>query len=104
MLGLLAYQFRLLLQVHYYLNRGYSDAQIAKTLGAHPYPVKRAYRLLQKKGDGFAEVLTDLLKQLARLDRAMKTGRTQEERVADLEVFLLMASHQLKGKGAVSPA
>ncbi len=103
MLGLLAYQFRLLLQVHHYQSRGYSDAQIAKTLGAHPYPVKRAYQLLQQKGNRFAAVMGELLQQLARLDRAMKTGRTQEERVADLELFLLSASHRLKKRGAVSP-
>lgn len=100
MLGLLAYQFRLLLQVHYYLQRGYSDAQIAKTLGLHPYPVKRACRLVQQKGDELASAASDLLQQLARLDRAMKTGQTQEERVADLELFLLVASRRLKGLGA----
>nr|MBO2479243.1 DNA polymerase III subunit delta [Bacillota bacterium] len=103
MLGLLAYQFRLLLQVDYYWRRGYTEAHIAKVLGAHPYPVKRACRLLQKKDSAFADVLRDLLQQLAQLDRAMKTGRTQEERVADLEVFLLLASHRLKGKRAVAP-
>jgi len=99
MLGLLAYQFRLLLQVHYYMKRGYSEGQIAKTLGSHPYPVKRACRVVEKKGDRLAPVMSDLLQQLARLDRAMKTGRTQEERAADLEVFLLSASYRLQGLG-----
>ncbi len=101
LLGLFSYQIRLLLQVHHFHVRGYSSSQIANILGAHPYAVQRAQKHIRQKARGFDSVLIDLLQALARLDRAMKTGQTQVERIADLEHFLLIASQKIQEQGAV---
>jgi DNA polymerase-3 subunit delta len=102
LLGLFSYQMRLLIQVQHYHFLGYSSAQIADVIGAHPYAIQRAQKHLRTKKPGeFAQVLADLLQELARLDRAMKSGRTQAERIADLEHFLLIACQKIKKQGAV---
>lgn len=83
-LMLIARQFRIILQVKNFGNKGYSQQHMATQLKIHPYVVKLAV----EQGTRFDEKrLNSILSQLADLDYAMKTGKV--EKVMGLELFLL---------------
>lgn len=81
---LLANKIRLLYQVKILSKTIYSDDEIGKIIGSHPYPVKLARGMINK----FSE--SDLLKylhELSSIDISVKTGKTYQN--IGLEQFIL---------------
>lgn len=83
-LALIARQFRIMLQVKELSSRGYSQKQIASTLGLHPYPVKIAAQQSELFSD---KALKTLLLQANKTDYAIKSG--QKEKTLALEWYIL---------------
>ncbi|MFD1066324.1 DNA polymerase III subunit delta [Oceanobacillus locisalsi] len=71
MIGLLAYQFRMILRVKQLKKKGYSQFQIQKNIGAHPYVIKVAMAREAKLSE---ERLAYIISQLAETDAKMKQG------------------------------
>lgn len=71
MIGLLAYQFRMILRVKQLKKKGYSQFQIQKQIGAHPYVVKVAMTREVRISE---ENLAYIISQLAETDAKMKQG------------------------------
>lgn len=81
---MLANQFRMIYQAKELYQSGYTEKDIASTLGVHPYRIKKAL----EKGRRFEnERLLSLLDQLASLDYQIKSS-TINKRLG-LELFLL---------------
>lgn len=81
---LLANKIRLLYQVKVLAKTIYSDEEIGRIIGSHPYPVKLARGIIHK----FSE--KDLLKylhELSNIDISVKTGKTYQN--IGLEQFIL---------------
>jgi DNA polymerase-3 subunit delta len=83
-LSLLARQFRIILQVKVLMNKGYSQQQIASTLGIHPYPVKLAAEQSQRVSES---ALRQILVYLSEEDYRIKTGKV--DKVLSLELFII---------------
>ncbi|WCN38717.1 DNA polymerase III subunit delta [Aneurinibacillus uraniidurans] len=74
-LTLLARQFRILLQIKTLAPRGYSQQQIASTLGIHPYVAK----LAGEQAHSFSEkALKNIVHRLAEEDIRIKTGQIEK--------------------------
>lgn len=83
LIGLLANQFRFMLQVGILQKERYSDEQIINELKVHPYRVKLAKENLNLHS---IEEIKDYLVKLANLDISIKKG--VKDRFIDLEIFL----------------
>lgn len=81
---LLASQFRFLFQVKRLLNKGKSEAEIAKILEVNPYRVKFSVKKLYSYSE---DMLLDYIKKLAKMDRNIKLGLINK-RIA-LELFII---------------
>lgn len=87
-LFLLARQFRLILRAKEMDHKGYTQSQIAQSIGVHPYVAKLAVQ----QGKRFsAEQLIRIMDRLAEADYEMKMGKKDKALV--LEMFFL----QLQG-------
>jgi len=84
LLALIARQFRMMLGAKELMKQGFSGPQIASQLGAHPYAVKIAGEQAKRFRQ---ETLERMLKELADLDVAMKTGAI--DKALGLELFIL---------------
>lgn len=94
-LSLIARQFRIILQVNELNARGYSQKQIASTLGLHPYPVKIA----AQQGKQFTDkALRTLLLEANKTDYAIKLG--QKEKTLALEWYILSVNRWAGPRGA----
>lgn len=86
--ALIARQIRMMLQIKELESQHYSPQQIASHIGAHPYVVKltaekaRQYNSMQ---------LAQLLKRIADIDYAMKSGFVDKNLA--LEMFILSVGH-----------
>jgi DNA polymerase-3 subunit delta len=87
--ALIARQFRIMLQAKTMHQQGYSQQQIASRIAVHPFAVRVA---LKQSARYSAETLSRLLKELADLDYAMKSGRI--DKLLGLELFLLRLMSQ----------
>lgn len=81
---MLANQFRLMYQAKVMTSKGYREADIAKELNVHPYPVKLA---LQKSRGYDLERLLAILDELSNLDYQIKSGKI--EKTLALDLFIL---------------
>ena len=82
---MLANQFRIMYQARGFYAMGYSEANIAKELGIHPYRIKLAL----SKGKQYSDdVLLSYLGKLADMDIQIKTGKI--DKTLALELFILM--------------
>lgn len=84
MLALLAYQFRTLLRVKLLKQKGYSQAQMQKQLGIHPFVVKIA---LTRESKFTIDQLSIFIDKLTNTDAAMKQGKMEKELAFDLLLY-----------------
>ena len=84
MIGLIASQFRFLLQVKLLYNKGLSNDKIASSLGVHPYRVKLAISNLYYYSK---ELLESYLIKLFELDKKIKLGIIDKNTA--FELFIL---------------
>jgi DNA polymerase-3 subunit delta len=94
LLVLIARQFRIMSGTKELARQGFSQAQIASQLGAHPFAIKLAGEQAKRFR---TETLERMIKELADLDYAMKTGGIDKQ--LGLELFILRL-----GAAAVSAA
>lgn len=87
MVALLAYQFRTLLRVKFLKQKGYSQAQMQKQLGIHPFVVKLA---MSRESKFTIEQLSLFIDKLTNTDAAMKQGKMEKELAFDLLLYDLM--------------
>jgi len=81
---MLANQFRIIYQAKEMYKKGYTENDIASTLGIHPYRIKLA---LNKAKEYNSENLLTYLKKLSDLDIGIKTGNINKE--IGLELFII---------------
>ena len=79
-----ANQVRIMYQVKELYSSGYTENDIARNLGIHPYRVKLAAQNARKYT---SEILLNYLKQLSDLDIGIKTGSVDKN--IGLELFIL---------------
>lgn len=84
MIGLIASQFRFLLQVKLLYNKGLSNDKIASSLGVHPYRVKLA---ISNSYYYSKELLESYLVKLFELDKKIKLGIIDKNTA--FELFIL---------------
>ncbi|WP_274365784.1 DNA polymerase III subunit delta [Paenibacillus thermotolerans] len=84
LLALIVRQFRMMLGSKELQRQGFSQAQIASQLGAHPFAVKMASEQAKRYKP---ETLERIIAELADLDYGMKTGLI--DKVLGLELFIL---------------
>ncbi|MCI3923201.1 DNA polymerase III subunit delta [Paenibacillus sp. TRM 82003] len=94
LLVLIARQFRMMLGAKELAKQGFSQAQIASQLGAHPFAIKMAAEQAKRFR---SETLERLMKELADLDYAMKTGGIDKQ--LGLELFILRLGAAAAGAG-----
>ncbi|ASN05174.1 DNA polymerase III subunit delta [Virgibacillus necropolis] len=98
MVALLAYQFRTLLRVKLLKQKGYSQAQIQKQLGIHPFVVKIA---LSRESKFTIEQLSSYIDKLTNADADMKQGRMEKELAFDLLLYDLTNSRSQVTKSSI---
>ncbi|SFA70009.1 DNA polymerase III, delta subunit [Lentibacillus halodurans] len=79
--ALLAFQFRTILRVKLLSQKGYSQFQMQKQIGAHPYVIKMASK--REKKFTIAR-LQGIIDQLTQTDTAIKQGRMEKELAFEL--------------------
>lgn len=82
LIGMIANQFRLLLQVKLMVNNGYSDNEMISVLKEHPYRIK-----LAKNSVYSINKLKKNIKELSKLDYDIKSGKIDKN--LGFELFLL---------------
>lgn len=87
-LALMIRQFRLILLVKALSTRGYTQKQMAGTIGVHPYAVKIAMDQARRFSE---KALQTLLLEAKQTDLAIKTG--QKEKTLAVEWYLLRIPH-----------
>lgn len=87
LIGLLAYQFRMILRVKLLKGKGYSQFQMQKQLGAHPYVIKIA---LKRERQFSVEMLQIIMDKLADADATMKQGGMEKGLTFELLMYDLI--------------
>ncbi|WP_325176802.1 DNA polymerase III subunit delta [Paenibacillus alkalitolerans] len=95
LLALIVRQFRMMLGAKELTRQGFSQAQIASQLGAHPFAVKLAAEQAKRYK---TETLERIIAELADLDYGMKTGKI--DKVLGLELFILRLGAAVSGAAA----
>lgn len=76
LIALLAYQFRRILQVKLYKQKGYTEYQLREKLGVHPYVVKVAY---ERERRFSMQQLRDIINHLTNCDTKIKRGEMSDQ-------------------------
>lgn len=87
LLGLIAFQFRSILRVKLLKKQGYSQFEMQKQLGVHPYVVKIA---MKRERQFSVDKLERIMIQLARTDAAMKQGKMEKELAFEMLLYELI--------------
>lgn len=87
LLGLLAFQFRMILRVKLLKQKGYSQFQIQKQIGGHPYVIKLAY---QRERRFSISELEKIMDKLTTADATIKQGKMEKELVFELLLYDLI--------------
>ncbi|RDW19250.1 DNA polymerase III subunit delta [Oceanobacillus arenosus] len=87
LIGLLAFQFRTILRVKLLKLKGYSQFQMQKQLGLHPYVIKIA---LSRENKFSTEKLENIMIRLADADQTMKQGKMEKGLAFELLLFDLI--------------
>ncbi|WP_106497090.1 DNA polymerase III subunit delta [Lentibacillus sp. Marseille-P4043] len=87
LIGLLAFQFRTIFRVKLLKQKGYSQFQMQKQLGVHPYVVKIAY---SRESKFTIDVLQTIMDKLTEADTAMKQGKMEKELAFELLLYDLI--------------
>ncbi|MFC2948410.1 DNA polymerase III subunit delta [Virgibacillus sediminis] len=91
LIGLLSFQFRTILRVKLLKMKGYSQAQMQKQLGVHPYVIKIA---VSREKQFSIEGLKAIINELATADARMKQGGMEKGLAFELLLYQLI--HPLK--------
>lgn len=76
LIALLAYQFRMILQVKLYKKKGYTEYQLRQKLGVHPYVVKIAYKRERRFS---MQQLKEIINDLTNCDTQIKRGEMSDQ-------------------------
>lgn len=87
MIALLSYQFRMILQVKLYIEKGDSLQRIQSQIKAHPFVVKKAYERARRYDIG---TLQYLIHQLSETDHDIKRGFMEREIAFELLLYRLI--------------
>ncbi|SHF67594.1 DNA polymerase III subunit delta [Ornithinibacillus halophilus] len=87
LIALLAFQFRNILRIKLLKSKGYSQFQMQKQLGVHPYVVKVA---LTRESKFSLERLKMIIQHLANADRQIKQGKMDKELAFELLLYQLI--------------
>ncbi len=87
LIGLLAFQFRTLLRVKLLRQKGYSQFQIQKQLGVHPYVVKIA---MNRERQFSIEKLHKIIDKLTDTDTVMKQGKMEKQLAFEMLLYDLI--------------
>lgn len=91
LISLLAFQFRTLLSVKLLGQKGYSQFQMQKSIGAHPYVIKIA----QSREKQFSvKRLEEIICRLADTDAVMKQGKMEKDLAFELLLYNLIKQPQ----------
>ncbi|MDY0408494.1 DNA polymerase III subunit delta [Virgibacillus soli] len=91
LIGLLAFQFRMILRVKLLRTKGYGQSQIQKQIGAHPYVIKIAWN---REKSFSKENLHTIMKQLAKTDSILKQGKMEKEIAFEMLLYDLITIDQ----------
>ncbi|PAV29006.1 DNA polymerase III subunit delta [Virgibacillus profundi] len=87
LIGLLAFQFRTILRVKILKLKGYTQSQMQKQIGAHPYVIKIA---LNREKQFTVNKLQDIIDKLANADTTMKQGGMEKGLAFELLLYDLI--------------
>lgn len=87
MIGLLSYQFRTLLQVKLFAEKGYPIPKIQSVMKVHPFVVKKAAERMNRYDK---KTLYAIIDELAETDYKIKQGKMQKEIAFELLLYRLM--------------
>ena len=87
LIGLLAYQFRMILRVKLLKLKGYSQSQMQKQLAAHPYVIKIA---LTREKQFSVKKLETIMSRLTDADATMKQGGMEKGLAFELLLYDLV--------------
>lgn len=87
LIGLLAFQFRTILRVKLLKQKGYTQFQMQKQLGAHPYVIKIA---LSREKQFSVQKLESIIDKLANTDAVMKQGNMDKQLSFELLLYDLI--------------
>lgn len=90
LVALLAFQFRTILRVKLLKQQGYSQFQMQKQIGTHPYVIKIA---LKREGKFSLSRLQDIIDKLADTDAVIKQGKMEKELAFELLLHELVQNN-----------
>lgn len=89
LIGLLVYQFRMILRVKLLKEKGYTPVQIRKQVDAHPYVIQIAY---EREKRFQKERLGTIINHFAHTDAQIKQGKMDKELAFELLLYELVKS------------
>ncbi|TQS74598.1 DNA polymerase III subunit delta [Ornithinibacillus gellani] len=93
LIALLAFQFRTMLRVKLLKQKGYTQQQIQRQIGAHPYVIKIAWN---REGRFSMDRLKQVMDNLANTDAAMKQGKMEKNLAFELLLYNLIQDDSVK--------
>lgn len=87
LIALLAFQFRIILQVKLLKQKGYTEYQMRQKIKAHPYVIKIAY---ERERRFTFQLLRQMINQLTETDAKIKRGQMIEDLAFEELLYTLM--------------